>query len=192
MKYLKTNHASSRYNLGIFALLLALLFLNCGALLITESEANKVTQSSSQTDATLGLLGLSLSNRPNGGTFSLANTPSGQISLPQMNYTVSYQIVGASVATSTNLTILIQKSCSALNMSDSFSFPGASPAANTYTVQYPQDFSNGSVSIGIAIYNSSYTTDTCSYLHIISASNNIALPVGTNLGTATISYWNSG
>ncbi|WP_040911465.1 hypothetical protein [Leptospira broomii] len=192
MKYLKTNNVSSRRDLGIFALLLAVLFLNCGALLVTESETNKVAKSSNQTDTTLGLLGLSLSNRPNGGTFSLANTPSGLISVPQSNYTASYQIVAASVAASTNLTILIQKNCNALNMSDSFSFPGVSPASNTYAVQYPQDFSNGSVSISIAIYNISYTTDTCSYSHSISASNNIALPVGTSLGTATISYWNSG
>ncbi|EPG74704.1 hypothetical protein LEP1GSC058_1750 [Leptospira fainei serovar Hurstbridge str. BUT 6] len=193
MKYLKKNKALCLSRLEIFAcLLLAVFFLNCGALLVTESETNKVAKNSSQTDTTLGLLGLSLSgNRPNGGTFSLANTPSGLISLTQSTYTVNYQIVAASVAASTNVTILIQKNCTALNVMDSFNFPGAAPTSNTYTVQYPQDFSNGSATISIYITNFGYI-DSCNYSHTVSASNNTALPVGTGLGTATISYFNNG
>lgn len=172
-----------------FCLVSTLFLFHCGAFLMTDSK-NLFPNSSNTDKNTASLLAL-IPSGPNGGSFSFANVPSGLVSLTSASYTFNYQIVASNVAPASNITITIQKSCPALAAPDSFHFPGAAPTSNTYTLNYPGDFSNGSSNIAISVSNFGYV-DTCIYSHTVSASNNSALPVGTSLGSVTLSYFDSG
>ncbi|WP_246028102.1 hypothetical protein [Leptospira fletcheri] len=157
---------------------------------MTDSK-NIFPNPSSSTDKNVASLLALTHSGPSGGSFSFANVPTGLISMTSASYTFNYQIVASNVASASNITITIQKSCPTLGAPDSFNFPGSNPTSNTYTLNYPGDFSGGSSNISISVANFGYV-DTCIYTHTVSASNNSALPVGTNLGSVTLSYFDSG